>query len=248
MAEARELQSIDFDKIIGGPLMAAIEAQATSAMVTINFIKEVGFRRLPEKEKEKGKKDKDLVEKDYAPGHTKGNPGDTDFGSPINVTFKYERKLPNGFPQPVSITVPFLTMLPIPTLRMDSVEIEFLAKITTMSTVDISSTMTKNESQQSVEALSDSTNEDKPWQSMSTMSGLIQNQKTLASGTQISRDFSLSVQVKARQDELPAGIDRIISILEGLIQQTNSSATGVPQNQKSSLFGQASAARQNANI
>ena len=40
----QELSSIDFESMIGGPLVAVINAQAQAAMSTVNFIKEVGFK------------------------------------------------------------------------------------------------------------------------------------------------------------------------------------------------------------
>jgi hypothetical protein len=41
----QELASIDFESMIGGPLVAVINAQAQAALSTINFIKEVGFKK-----------------------------------------------------------------------------------------------------------------------------------------------------------------------------------------------------------
>ena len=41
----QELSSIDFESMIGGPLVAVINAQAQAAMSTVNFIKEVGFKK-----------------------------------------------------------------------------------------------------------------------------------------------------------------------------------------------------------
>jgi hypothetical protein len=40
----QELGSLDFQAMIGGPLCAVVEAQAQSAISTINFIKTVGFK------------------------------------------------------------------------------------------------------------------------------------------------------------------------------------------------------------
>ena len=39
----RTLRSLPFGRIIGGPMTAAIEAQALAARSTIDFIKSVGF-------------------------------------------------------------------------------------------------------------------------------------------------------------------------------------------------------------
>ena len=46
-APGREVSSLDFANIIGGPLTAAIKAQAASALTTVAFIKSVGFRNPP---------------------------------------------------------------------------------------------------------------------------------------------------------------------------------------------------------
>src|SRR3954465_6023003 len=67
----QELSSIDFESMLGGPLIAVIHAQAQAAVSTVNFIKEVGFKKAGEE--------------------TAG--GDTSTQAPIYVTFKYPQEL-----------------------------------------------------------------------------------------------------------------------------------------------------------
>ena len=67
----QELSSIDFESMIGGPLVAVINAQAQAAMSTVNFIKEVGFKKVA----------------------NENAGGDTSTNDPIYVTFKYPREL-----------------------------------------------------------------------------------------------------------------------------------------------------------
>ena len=44
MAElGKELASLDFANLIGGPLNAIVDAQARAAIATANFVQEVGF-------------------------------------------------------------------------------------------------------------------------------------------------------------------------------------------------------------
>ena len=43
---ARELSSINFEAMLGGPLMAVVNAQAQAAMSSVNFIKAVGFTQV----------------------------------------------------------------------------------------------------------------------------------------------------------------------------------------------------------
>jgi hypothetical protein len=47
----RELASLDFHLLIGGPLVAVVNAQAQAAVTTVNFIKAVGFQPPPAKQK-----------------------------------------------------------------------------------------------------------------------------------------------------------------------------------------------------
>jgi hypothetical protein len=71
----KELSSIDFSGLIGGPLVAVVQAQAQAALSTVNFIHEVGFKK-PVKE------DPDA------------DPGDMPTtGEPIYVVFKYPKEV-----------------------------------------------------------------------------------------------------------------------------------------------------------
>jgi len=47
----KELSSIDFASMLGGPLNAVVDAQAKAAMSSVNFIKAVGFKKSAKKTK-----------------------------------------------------------------------------------------------------------------------------------------------------------------------------------------------------
>src|SRR6266545_3029515 len=66
----QELATIDFGSMLGGPLIAVVNAQAQAAMSSVNFIKAVGFE----------------------PTTTDAN-GDPAPGKPIYVTFKYPKEI-----------------------------------------------------------------------------------------------------------------------------------------------------------
>ena len=123
----QELSSIDFESMIGGPLIAVVNAQAQAALSTVNFIKSVGFKA--------GESD---------------DPEASDTGDPIYVTFKYPKEISPYQPavpasgdtpatpavpaqiQQMKLEVPILTMLPIPFIRIEETTIDFNAKITSM--------------------------------------------------------------------------------------------------------------------
>lgn len=205
----QELSSIDFESMIGGPLVAVINAQAQAAMTTVNFIKEVGFKKLSSEE-EAG--------------------GDTSTEEPIYVTFKYPKELspyqpaspgdpsasPPVPPTPAApavyetqeLQVPILTMLPIPYIRVDLATVDFNAKITS---VEYRKTDTRLKVDASLEAKAGWL-----WGS-AKLKVSTSYQRTTQQGNSVNRTYSLAVHVKAVQDEMPAGMEKILSILEGAI-------------------------------
>ena len=205
----QELSSIDFESMIGGPLIAVINAQAQAAMTTVNFIKEVGFKKL-ETEEDAG--------------------GDTSTEEPIYVTFKYPKELspyqpailadPDAEPpveasdfvpavyETQELQVPILTILPIPFIRIDLTTIDFNAKITS---VEYRKTNTRLKVDASLEAKAGWL-----WGS-AKLKVSTSFQRTTQQGNTVNRTYSLAIHVKAVQDEMPAGMEKMLSILEGAI-------------------------------
>ncbi|MBL8261379.1 MAG: DUF2589 domain-containing protein [Xanthomonadaceae bacterium] len=186
----QELNSLDFSVYIGGPLQAAVSAQHAASMSQVSFIQEVGF-------KDDGAGGKELR----------------------YVDFKYTKKVPNPTYDPaatsgpnslpfneaeVLISVPFLTMLTIPALRIEEVTIDFNAKLTSTETSNVSS-----EFAGSAELSA------RFWKVNFKASASYK--RTSSSGTSTERTYTLGVHVRAVNDELPAGLDRILTLLEDSI-------------------------------
>jgi hypothetical protein len=213
----QELSSIDFESMIGGPLVAVINAQAQAAMSTVNFIKEVGFKK-PSTEEDAG--------------------GDTTTEDPIYVTFKYPKELspyqpanpgdPSATP-PIPATpavpavyetqelkVPILTILPIPFIRIDTTTIDFNAKI---NSVEYRKTNTRLKVDASLEAKAGWL-----WGS-AKLKVSTSYQRTTQQGNTVNRTYSLAINVKAVQDEMPSGMEKMLSILEGAITSTPAPTT-----------------------
>ena len=118
-----------FGQIIGGPISAAIEAQAMAARTTIDFIKEVGFH--PPKTsgvEEEGivDQDKDRVARDKALNES----SKIAFGDVRYVTFHYQVGTSATGESDKSISVPLLALVPIPYLRIEEMNLEFTAALT----------------------------------------------------------------------------------------------------------------------
>lgn len=187
MAIGDELSSIDFKSMIGGPLDAVIRAQAQSAQTSVDFIKAVGF--------------------------------DQNDGTPTMVTFSYmkpiEQKDSDGnvtgvTPTKYDLTVPILTMLPIPFIRVEETTIAFNAKINSVQESQTASSHDLNV------ALSVKGG----WGPVSaSLKASYAYKKSTSSSSKIERTYSMSVNVKAVQDELPAGTERLLGILENSIKE-----------------------------
>lgn len=243
----QELSSIDFESMIGGPLIAVVNAQAQAAMSTVNFIKEVGFKK--------------------ASGES--DPEKAETSQPIYVTFKYPKEVqpyqpampevpavgdqnypkgmkphpdaaadappadaahPAGLPaykpkvdakaaQPakmdeMKLEVPILTMLPIPFIRIELTTIDFNAKI---NAVEYRKTDTSLAVKADAEAKAGWL-----WGS-AKLKVSTSYQRSTSEGSNVERTYSLAIHVKAVQDEMPAGMEKLLGILENAIREQPSS-------------------------
>lgn len=194
----QELNSLDFSVYIGGPLQAAVQAQHAASMSQVSFIQAVGF------EEDNGGKKLRYVDFEFSKSVPNPHVGKSaqqlqDEGLPAN-TNTTDAFLSSD----VSIKVPFLTMLTIPALRIEELTIDFNAKLTSTETSNVSSEF-----------------------AASAELGInykIVNFKASASykrssnrGVSVEKTYNLGVKVTAQNDELPAGLDRILTMLEDSI-------------------------------
>lgn len=190
----KELASLDFANLIGGPLNAIVEAQAKAAITTVNFIKQVAF--------DENKKI-------------------------VNVEFKYNRKNDKNEDEDFTLTVPFLTMLPVPYITVSNAVIEFNAKITSINTQDSDSTFT-----QEVDA---SAGANYYWFASARLQSKTSYQKKSTSSDREERTFDMHVKVEARNQDMPAGTERLLTILENCIAEKKDSPSGGPNKVKAEI-------------
>jgi hypothetical protein len=173
----KELNSLDFSNYIGGPLQAAVVAQTQASLATVDFIKQVGLDE-----------NKNLV----------------------YVDFKYKKTTigTNGEPieEDYTLSVPFISIVIIPSLRIDEITIDFSAKLTSVETAntetqfDVSASLTFN------------------YLRMVRLQASASYRSKTSTGSEVNRAYDLNVHVSAVNDELPAGLDRVLRILESEIK------------------------------
>lgn len=190
MSLGDEIANLDFASMIGGPLNAVIRAQAQSAITSVDFIKSVGFNKDGAVEVVQFEYLKSIPKKD-----ANGNP-----------TAEVEEKK-------YKLSVPLLTMLPIPFIRVEETTIDFNAKITS---VQESTTASSHD-------LNASLGVKGGWGPVSAELKVSYAYKKSTSATEkTERTYSMAVHVRAVQDELPAGTERLLSILENSVKEAQS--------------------------
>ncbi len=192
----RILTQLPFGHIIGAPMEAAIKAQALAAKSTVEFIQAVGFKQSG---------DNVNAGADTAT--------DQDFGEVRNLTFKY-KTTDNGTDNQernVELTVPVLTVVPIPFLRIDEMTIDFTAKITEEIKSDFS-----KKSETDATAKIDAGY--KAWWSPVSVnfnaSISTKHSSSASASNRFQTECTMNIHVRCSQSEIPVGLGRILNILE----------------------------------
>jgi Protein of unknown function (DUF2589) len=186
-----QLTNIPFGQLVAAPLKAAIEAQAIAADTTINFIKEIGFT-------------------EDANGALEAT----------TVAFSYQA--PSG--EKSILTVPILAIVPIPYIEIETLDIDFKAKITASGSSSESQTTTKTGSFGGSGSGSFSKSGvigkiGKAFKANIAISGGVSSKKdsTSTRDSKYSVEYCYDLHVHATQPGPPAGLSKIISILESTL-------------------------------
>ncbi|WP_294304732.1 DUF2589 domain-containing protein [uncultured Chryseobacterium sp.] len=182
---AAELGSIDFATIIGGPLDACVKAQSNASISTVNFIKEVGFETVGEEQKLR------MAEFKYK----KMGP---------NPDFDPEKPEDEDNPKQtmnnVEISVPFISLLNVPTFRIETCEVDFNVKLNSTYTKDVSDELgIKAGASGGFGPVKFSVD--------------VSYKRSSATGIKVEKEYSLGVKVKATNDEMPAGLEKVLGLL-----------------------------------
>ncbi len=176
---AAELGSIDFEKLIGGPMQAAVAAQNSASLSTVAFIKSVGFEGNAPNQKIR------MVDFSY----TKTVP-DTSAGVAAGAT-KEEK---------VELKVPFISILNIPSLRIETLDIDLNVKLNSVYTTNTTSTF----------GISGSASGGF-WGVKFKVSSSYK--RTSSTGVKVEKEYSMNVKVKATNDEMPAGLEKVLGMM-----------------------------------
>lgn len=191
------LSQIPLGAIIGSPLKAAVDAQAAAAVACYDFICNVGFEKRPKLDQD-GKPTTDT---------------EAEATKVRDITFVFERSAPGEKDKPpvvskTSITVPLLTIMPLPFIRIESMTVNFKASISAVDTRTESDATSTNK-----ELKGDATLGYAWWKV--NVGGSISSKKdsTATNTSKYSVEHTMDISVHAAQEDMPAGLAKILSML-----------------------------------
>ncbi|NDW08454.1 DUF2589 domain-containing protein [Dysgonomonas sp. 520] len=139
--------------------------------------------------------------------------------SAVNVTFQF---MQNG--RMVQLNVPLLTIVPIPYIAIQSIDINFKANISASS-----SSVQENSSSQAIDAGLDATAGVRvgPFRMEAKMNANYSSKKD-SKATQDSKysvEYTMDVAVKAGQESMPAGLAKVLELLGNSLDVSDPSGT-----------------------
>ncbi len=192
----RILGSIPYGRLIGGPMTAAVEAQAQAAQTSIDFIRSVGFTKAPP-----------------AAGESED---EQEFGDVRMVSFTYKSRNAEGALDDITLTVPILTIVPIPYLRIDDMTIDFTSKITEEMVRETNK----------IGEISSDTELDASYKSFLSpvkvglkASISTKHSSSKSTSNRYKTEHTININVRAVQDDIPGGMGRILDLFETAITE-----------------------------
>jgi hypothetical protein len=204
-----QFQGLPMESLIGGPLTAACNAQVMLANSTATYINTVGFERSGDK----------LTD-------------DKGFARLRNVKFAFDRprELPaeggaddaTAMTEQVSLTVPLLSIVPVPNLQVDTVDVTFDMEVK-------SSEQYKDSSDMALELKASGGGGIGPFSLKVAVHGKVATHKENTRSSDNSAKYH--VGVKATNHNMPEGLARVFDILSTSIAPVTKlqKATAFPQ-------------------
>lgn len=190
-----EFQQLPLHAIIAEPLMATVDAQAKSALATQNFIQ--SFMQP-----------------------VAGSDGGQVTPVTVNFTTSIADSQDPTKNSSVSVSAPLLSMVPIPNLLIDSLDINFKYEVSQVITSTTDSSKTLNGNLNAKIGLA-------AWGANLTLSGTLTNDSKQSNT--VNRSGALDISVHASQAPIPEGLAKIMSIMSSAVLISTGNALPAPQ-------------------
>lgn len=182
-----QLGALPFGNIIGGPLVAAVEAQAKAARSTVDFIQSVAYKPLADGTQVNADRELQIVEFVYKRGN-----------------------------DDVKLSVPLLVIVPIPYIRIDDMTIQFKANINAETASQDTTTTATNTNVNTNVTGRYGWGPAKVEASFSAAYSA-KKDSTSAANSKYAVEYTMDIYVHAVQDDIPAGMQKVLNILNDSI-------------------------------
>lgn len=178
-------QVMELQQLIAGPLIATIEADALSAQRYLDYLMRVAFESY--------------------------NPKTGETGKLRMLTFNYTEQDVNG-PQRKTVSIPLLTLVPLPLLHVEEADFDFDIKILDALSENVEETFSVEEGKGVIS---------KPETTGFKMrASLAPRQGESKRGGELQQSLSanMKVKVKMRPSDMPAGLSNLLHLTANNIQ------------------------------
>ncbi|WP_068858085.1 DUF2589 domain-containing protein [Perlucidibaca aquatica] len=191
------LSALPFGVLLGAPLTAAVEAQTRSAMSTLNFVLTALYGS-------------DVIGK--VASEQGGTGVKTSSNEVIYIKFSY-----STIEGSETIEVPLISILPIPYMQVDNLDIDFNVNIAAVTTAD------KNtDNQVNYNGITEASSW---WGKFKVDTGITSNQTVHSDTTEsINANYNMAVRMRASNVGMPRGLAKVMNMLEESVHARRSNA------------------------
>ncbi|MTI32111.1 DUF2589 domain-containing protein [Xanthovirga aplysinae] len=138
------------------------------------------------------------------------------------VSFTYKKRDTTGTEQTFQVDVPVLTIVPIPFIRINEFNLNFKAKITSIETEQ-----TKKSNSLAMDASISASAKYLFFKANMNASVSSKKDSSSTKDSRYSTEYTMDINVHAQQDDIPAGLSRMLNILEDQVTHQLKPSNGV---------------------
>ena len=192
MSKDTENNSMHLYQLIGAPIMSMVHAESQAMQASMDFIQKLGFEE------------------------TEGNQDANNFGKLREVTFRYSKMDASGERIDLQVSIPLLSLIPIPMLQIKEADLEMFIKVVD---VELNTSPKKGASPTDLDVEDSSKLGFLNSNQIQIKTALGRDPSVNKNGSS-SSEFHMKLKVKMEQAEFPDGIQRLLNLMgTSLIQE-----------------------------
>jgi hypothetical protein len=182
------MKSIPFLQLIGSPIVAIIQAEAMAARATAEFIESIGFVKHADRSDE------------------------NHYGELRTITFEYAKQDVNGREVHEEITLPLLSLIPIPMLQIKDAQLAFNIKVIDTDSSASTRARALDATRMGATRASDAAFSTQGGAAPVGLMAVYKPATTSSSSSKTESDMKVNINLV--QSDMPAGLQQLFQIME----------------------------------